>query len=205
MNYLAHLLLSPADTDVMIGNLMGDFIKGQAIERLPNKIAAGVKLHRAIDKFTDNHPQVRALKPLLTPERKRFAGIISDIVFDHLIALNWRDITANYWTVHQQTELSVFSRQCYSFFPDYYSVMPDAMNTMVKRMAAGDWLLGYQNFTSVDGAINGVSRRIRFDNHLAGASTEVTDHFCSYQTCFEKFFPELCQFVETYLNDLSDR
>lgn len=51
MNYLAHLYLAPDDDESLLGNLMGDFVKGPLDGRFSPGIAAGIRLHRHIDSF----------------------------------------------------------------------------------------------------------------------------------------------------------
>ena len=55
MNYLAHLYLAEDTPESIIGNLLGDFVKGSAINDYSEGIKAGIKLHRKIDLFTDSH------------------------------------------------------------------------------------------------------------------------------------------------------
>ncbi|WP_448211025.1 acyl carrier protein phosphodiesterase [Colwellia sp. MEBiC06753] len=188
MNYLAHLYLSPENPAIRVGNLMGDFVKGNQINLLPPEIVQGVYLHRAIDKFTDHHPEVLQLKTLLSNKRRRFSGIITDIVFDHLLAKNWLE--------YHPDALACFAQDCYQELNGYQSVMPEKMAQMVSRMIEYNWLEDYQYDWAIDSALNGISRRIRFDNHLAGAADEVLPALEHYQLAFTKFFPELQQFVE---------
>ena len=94
---------------VMVGNLMGDFVKGNRFEYLPQQIIDGIYLHRKIDRFTDQHEQVKGLKAHLSPERRKFSGIITDIVFDHLLALNWRKFSDLELTEFAQKQLSLIS------------------------------------------------------------------------------------------------
>jgi len=68
MNYLAHLALAPATNASRIGNLLGDFAKGSESSlrtNLPSDLVDGIILHRAIDKYTDQHPSFLAARPLL--------------------------------------------------------------------------------------------------------------------------------------------
>lgn len=188
MNYLAHLFLSPDIPEIRVGNLMGDFAKGANFEHLPEPVQQGIYLHRKIDKFTDQHPTVKALKQLLSPERRRFSGIISDIVFDHLLA--------KLWSEYSESALTDFAKLRYQELNDLSYLMPEQMQLMTSRMIYGNWLEGYQEQRAVSGAINGVSKRIRFNNNLFGAAEEVMPAIAIYQQAFVTFFPELIQFVE---------
>src|SRR5215471_3876269 len=79
MNFLAHLYLSGNNAPVMLGNFIGDFVKGrQALSQLSPEVARGVELHRAIDTFTDSQPLVAQSKNRLRPKYRHYAGVIVD-------------------------------------------------------------------------------------------------------------------------------
>ncbi|WDD97923.1 ACP phosphodiesterase [Thalassomonas actiniarum] len=196
MNYLAHLFLAQAASSrlppekqalTLVGNLMGDFVKGRQFSQYPAEVVSGIYQHRLIDKYTDQHQEVIRLKSLLSGKRKRFSGIISDIVFDHFLAKEF--------TSYSSEPLNHFSSACYRQLAEHIELMPEKMQWMVSRMIAHDWLSGYQDLSSVGPALDGVSRRIRFDNHLLGAIDEVQEHYQAYQQAFEVFFPQLLAFV----------
>ncbi|WP_281559918.1 ACP phosphodiesterase [Thalassomonas sp. RHCl1] len=196
MNYLAHLFLAQAASSslspekqalTLVGNLMGDFVKGQQFSEYPAEVVNGIYQHRLIDKYTDQHQEVVRLKSLLSTKRKRFSGIISDIVFDHFLA--------KAFTSYSSEPLHHFSSACYRQLAEHIELMPEKMQRMVSRMIAHDWLSGYQELSSVGLALDGVSRRIRFDNHLIGAIEEVQENYQAYQQAFEVFFPQLLAFV----------
>ena len=62
MNFLAHLYLSGNDENIMIGNFIGDHVKGNNFLKYDESIIFGIKLHRMIDAFTDSHPLVEESK-----------------------------------------------------------------------------------------------------------------------------------------------
>jgi acyl carrier protein phosphodiesterase len=84
MNHLAHALLSGADDGWRLGGLLGDFVRGRMDPRLPLPVQRGIAQHRAIDAYTDNHAEIRALRARFQPPYRRYAGILIDIWFDHL-------------------------------------------------------------------------------------------------------------------------
>lgn len=87
MNYLAHLYLAGYEDDWIAGALLGDFAKGR-LENLPfvPGVVEGIRLHRAIDSFTDQHPVVRRSRSRLR-SRRLVSGIIVDLAYDHFLAL----------------------------------------------------------------------------------------------------------------------
>ncbi|VAW70149.1 Acyl carrier protein phosphodiesterase [hydrothermal vent metagenome] len=92
MNYLAHLFLSEKSQDALLGNLMGDFIKGNTFEGLTKDAIHGIKLHRGVDKYTDSHSDVAQSKKRISPERRRYAGILIDVFYDHFLVKHWNGI-----------------------------------------------------------------------------------------------------------------
>ena len=58
MNFLAHAYLSFGQEEILVGNLVADFIKGKELRQFSEDIQIGILLHREIDSFTDTHPLV---------------------------------------------------------------------------------------------------------------------------------------------------
>ena len=86
MNYLAHLHLGGPAPQQLLGSLYGDFVKGSLEGRFPPALEAAIRLHRHIDSYTDRHPLVLAALARFPRERRRFAGIVLDVFFDHCLA-----------------------------------------------------------------------------------------------------------------------
>lgn len=166
---------------------MGDFTKGVDLSLLPTPVINGIHNHRVIDKYTDNHPSVRALKQLLTTRRRRFSGVISDVVFDHFLVLHWDKFS--------QQSFNEFSQHSYQQLALMLDIMPERMRFTVDRMISQDWLSSYENIEHTGKAIDSISKRIRFENNLAGAIDEVKKHYQEYESAFLEFFPELQTFM----------
>src|SRR5690606_11754015 len=87
VNHLAHALLAGDNEALQLGGLMGDFVRGPAASvALPAPVITGIRMHRAIDVYTDSHPQVLAAKALLPAPYRRYAGILLDMWFDRCLA-----------------------------------------------------------------------------------------------------------------------
>jgi acyl carrier protein phosphodiesterase len=154
VNFLAHLLLSPPTPDGRLGGLLGDFVKGplkQAGYRL--SVTQAIRLHRRVDSFTDTHPAVRAARSLVSPARRRFAGILVDVFFDHLLARRWECWHA--------APLPQFAGLVYGELACTLHPVPPRFAAMAQIMAAQDWLGSY---ASTDG-ISLALERIRACSH----------------------------------------
>ena len=62
MNFLAHAYLSFNHPDILVGNMISDFVKGSARFSYPEGVQKGIRIHRDIDRFTDFHPAVKEAK-----------------------------------------------------------------------------------------------------------------------------------------------
>jgi acyl carrier protein phosphodiesterase len=186
MNYLAHLFLAQRNAHSLAGNLMGDFIRDVDISKLPQAVARGIDNHKAVDRFTDNHPVLKSLKTGFS-RRRRFAGIIIDVVFDHFLIIHW-----DKYCDDSRQDYIVY---CYDNLLAMKHIMPQRMLQRVQWMVQNDLLNSYARLDGVADALNGISLRMRFDNHLRGAIEEVVSHYEALEKGFLEFFRELCHYV----------
>jgi acyl carrier protein phosphodiesterase len=192
MNFLAHAFLSRSSPELLIGGLLGDFVKGREhlLEYSP-AVCAGIILHRAIDRYTDAHTIVRASCALISPARRRYAAILVDVFYDHFLA--------RHWARYAELPLEDFTQQVYAtLLPDIASY-PERLQRILPRMAADDWLASYAEIESVDAALHGIARRFqRYPRAavLTEGVQELLHHYAALEQHFLDFFPELIGFVE---------
>lgn len=89
MNYLAHLLIADRVGADLSGAILGDFVRGPDLTRFDPAVALSIRLHRRIDTLTDRHPAVLAAIGRFEPQPRRYAPIILDVLFDHVLATQW--------------------------------------------------------------------------------------------------------------------
>ena len=187
MNYLAHLFLAQKNPFSIVGNLMGDFMKSVDVKQLPSSIALGIQNHQMVDAFTDSHQSVTALKTYLSPARKRFSGIITDVMFDYFLIKHWHRYSGK--------NFNQFVDRIYQVLLANIAVMPKAMATVVQRMVNMDWFRSYGSLETMGYVFDRMSQRIRFENNLSGAIEEVENHYQIYESTFLLFFPQLIDHV----------
>ena len=64
MNFLAHLHIASFTNTSFVGNFLGDFVKGDPAGQFNAEIVQGIRLHRFVDSYTDQHQVMKSLKPL---------------------------------------------------------------------------------------------------------------------------------------------
>jgi len=188
MNYLAHLLLSPSDDLSRLGNIMGDFMLGVDPETLPPEVWSGILLHRSIDAFTDSHQVVRALRKGFSKDRRRFSGVVLDVVFDHFLI--------KHWSRFSQHDFNRFVDECYTALWSQRSLMPERMEMVISWMIKRDWIRSYSEIDHVGRALDGLASRLKINHDFHGAIEEVHEHYDIIEKRFLVFFPELMDHVE---------
>ena len=195
MNYLAHLHLGGQKPAQLLGSLYGDFVKGPLAGRFPSDLEAAIRLHRNIDAFTDNHPLVKQALGRFPAERRRYAGIVLDVFFDHCLA---RD-----WARYADTSLSHFTRKVYGVLAAEPQ-LPERLALIAPRMAAQDWLGSYREFGIISDVLGGISRRLSKPQGLIEATRELPDLYQPLSDDFAEFYPLLQAFAQAALADADD-
>ncbi len=187
MNFLAHLFLSDDTPESRLGNLLGDFVRSPQIETYPAPVRAGYALHLRIDAYTDDHPVWQQSRARISLPRRRYAGILVDVFYDHFLAVHWTD--------YVPVSLTAFARQVYRELGDAGPLLPDWMRPMVAAMIRDDWLTSYRTPDGIARALDRIARRFRHETPLAGAVEELTDQYDGLQADFRAFFPVLRAYV----------
>jgi acyl carrier protein phosphodiesterase len=188
MNLLAHALLASPDAELMLGSLIGDFVRGRIDPALPPKVRAGIALHRAIDAYTDAHADVAAARALFEPPFRRYAGILLDMWFDHLLARQW--------TRFGEDDLDAFSDRVRDLLAITADLVPERMRGFVAYLGANDLPAAYRDTAMIGQALRGMSRRLKRANPLGEALPVLVALHAPLQACFDAFFPALRNFAE---------
>lgn len=163
---------------------MGDFKRDQFDQTvLPEEVLLGIQNHRLVDNATDKFAGVKSLRPLFSSERRRFAGVITDIVFDYFLI--------KHWALFTELEYQPFIDECYVGLLETRYLMPSRMQTVVTKMHEHNWLHAYSTLDGIGATIDQVSKRIRFENKMAGAITEVEMNYDQIETVFMALFAHL--------------
>ncbi len=198
MNWLAHLFLAPPDTESRLGNLLGDLVKGKARDTLPPGLKRGLECHQAIDTFTDSHPLVKHSKQCIDHQYRRFAGILIDVFYDHILAKNWEH--------YSLISLEQFTEEVYLSFNDYLEVIPPYASAVIKAATVENWFLSYRDLVGVELTLKRISRRFsrRRNKHydLSPAIEQLTSNYQELEQDFTIFFPQLIAHIDAWNADL---
>ncbi|CCG99981.1 hypothetical protein FAES_1972 [Fibrella aestuarina BUZ 2] len=186
MNLLAHAWLSDRNDAWLIGNFIGDFIKGDPAHPRHGLLPAevnGVRIHRAIDSFTDTHPDVAAVRELLHPRCHKYAGVAVDVFFDHFLATQFREVTGD--------DLTEFTTWFYHSLRTHADRLPTGAARMAHYLMEQDWVRSYQTTQGIDRALSGLARRTQYPSGLDTAVEDLIAHYDQINTHFHRFWPQL--------------
>jgi acyl carrier protein phosphodiesterase len=161
MNHLAHAWLAGDAPALRIGSLLGDFWRGAPDPGWPPGVAEGVRLHRRVDAFTDAHPAVVAARSRFEPPFRRYAGILLDVWFDHLLAGSFEARTGH--------PLRGFADSVYASLAGAPPQLPAAFRLFAARAAQFDVLAGYAERERLDVVFARLSERLSRANPIAHA------------------------------------
>ena len=194
MNFLAHAYLSFDDPKILVGNFIGDFVRGDIESRFESAIVNGIYLHREIDDFTDSHASVKAAQKLLKPQFGRYALVITDLYFDYFLSTQW--------STYDHRSLMDFSLKVYDVLEEHRAVLPKKFLHVFEYMKKQNWLICYATLDGMKTAFKNMSRRATFESHMELAHLVLEEREAVFREYFNAFFPELISFSKSKISEL---
>lgn len=191
MNYLAHAFVSKDDPLLNLGNILGDWVKGNRLEVYSLPVQQGISLHRSIDRFTDSHAIIQELKLFFRPHAHLGAGVFVDIFWDYALAHS-----PEYLSESQHRKLS---NSVYALLDSHRDYMNDRMQSYFGHMKSYDWLFNYRFESGIYNTVVGLSKRYPRLGNGAWAFDiwlKLKDRF---QDDFSLFFPQLMAHCEKHM------
>ncbi|MEH6585100.1 MAG: ACP phosphodiesterase [Halioglobus sp.] len=186
MNFLAHFQLAAPDEELVIGALEGDYLKGPLRGNLPAGIERGVKLHRAIDAFTDQHPLMAQLRRQFPMEVRRYCGILIDLSFDHFLS--------NHWQLFSSIPLQTFNTSVYRSLEAHKHHLGPGAQRMQSRMQQYDLLGMYGQWHTIGATAARIGERFSRHNPFLETEQHLEPMRASLEQAFLDFYPELVEF-----------
>ena len=191
MNYLAHAYLSFHEPEILVGNMISDYVKGKKKFDYSPGIQKGMDLHRAIDAFTDNHVVTKKAKEIFRPHYRLYSGAFVDVVYDHYLATDK--------TIFSNDSLKQFAADTYRILEPFTAVFPERFAVFFPYMKTQNWLYNYHERWGIEKSLHGVVRRATYLTESATAFRLFEEYFEELQQCYDEFFPELLAFVQNKL------
>jgi len=195
MNYLAHAYLSFNNPEILAGNMISDYIKGKKQFDYPPAVLRGIKLHRAIDNFTDTHAATQELKSFFRPRYRLYSGAFADVVYDHFLANDTQQFNT-------AKDLQEFATATYNMLEKFTGIFPPTFLKMFPFMKKYDWLYNYRYTWGIENSFGGVVHRAAYLTESEKAFEIFNEHYKAMQICYNNFFPDLKKYSLDQLDEL---
>lgn len=192
VNWLAHAVLSSSDTDVRLGNLLADIVKGPLLNGMSPGFLQGVQRHQAIDRYTDGHPVVHRSKSRISGAFRHTTGILTDVFYDHFLSIHW--------DLFVDEPIDEFIARIYADMSSHPVMRIPETNWALQLMISENWLGSYGHLDGIELTLRRVSRRLlkrtgrQFE--LEKGITELVTNFEGLQSDFAEFFPDLMKHLD---------
>ncbi|HEY6977009.1 MAG TPA: ACP phosphodiesterase [Chitinophagaceae bacterium] len=187
MNYLAHAYLSFGNDEILVGNMISDFIKGKARFNFPANIQKGIILHRMIDTFTDTHFITKQAKQIFKPAVGLYSGAFVDVVYDHFLAKDEKEFSPG--------GLKNFTDKTYTILNNFTFLLPEKFKRMLPFMSSENWLLNYRFVQGIEKSFGGIFRRAKYLKNNMTAFYLFIENYDLLYHCYQQFFPALKEFA----------
>src|SRR6476469_2834753 len=194
MNLLAHAHLSFQHDEILVGNMISDFVKGKKRYDYSPGIQNGIELHRRIDSFTDSHSITGEAKKYFKNTVGTYSGAFTDVAYDHFLANDPNEFS--------NESLQVFADYVYATLEKYKEVLPSKFAAMLPYMKQQNWIYNYKNVTGIERSFEGIVKRAVYLNESKPAFHVFIEYCDTLRPLYAKFFPDLKQFAFEQLHTL---
>jgi len=187
MNFLAHLFLSGESEKIIVGNFMADYVKGRKYENYKADIQKGILLHRSIDSYTDSHPLVSHSGQYFREVYRKYAGVITDVVYDHFLAKNWER--------YHQISLNKFVTSCHEVLVRHYLVLPNRVKLFLPFLIQSRRLETYAEIEGLRTALNIMVRHTSLPDETDQAIEILLENYDALEQEFHAFMLDIIDYI----------
>ena len=187
MNFLAHIYLSGNNEEILVGNFIGDYVKGRDYLDYPSEISRGIMLHRKIDQFTDQHPVTKISRSHIIQYYRKYSGIVIDILYDYLLASNWES--------YCDVPLPHYVNNVFQILKKNYEIFPQGIKNWFPNFLRNNWLMSYSTLGGIEIILHRMSSRTSLPEYTDQAIEIFDEKMPQLMREFNQFFPDIRSFV----------
>jgi len=187
LNYLAHIYLSGTRDEILVGNFIGDYVKGFELGRYTELIRKGIMLHRHIDSFTDTNIIVKRSKTRIIEKYHKYSGIIIDIFYDHFLVANWHS--------YSLVSLDEFVLKVHGVLNRYIDSLPEGVKLFLPSFIKNNWIQKYSTIEGIEDVLHRMSARTTLPEETEFAIRILREEYDKFDSEFSAFFPALISYV----------
>ena len=191
MNLLAHAYLSTPNASVLLGNMLGDDVKGMQIKLYPPGLRVGIQLHRYIDSFTDAHPLISEIKEIFQPAVGLYSGAIVDISMDYFLSNDSNIFTPKQW--------QGFARWAYKALETQQSWHIGGFKQYFPYLVSENWFTRYADEAFIEQSMRNLLRRVGKSAAYPTVKKQFEREQGQLAATYQAFFPLLRQHCQEKL------
>jgi acyl carrier protein phosphodiesterase len=195
MNYLAHAYLSFNHPEVLLGNMICDYVKGKSQYDYAPLVQSGIRLHREIDQFTDQHPVTKEMMQIFHPHYRLYSGAFVDIVYDYFLANDKNEFDVD-------NVLFNFTQKTYAQLQSNTHLFPPKFALMFPYMISQNWLYHYQSDSGIQKSFNGLVRRAAYLEESQVAFKLFSENKVFLKERYNLFFADVKKFAAHTMKEL---
>lgn len=192
MNYLAHLHIAEQSDSNLLGNLLGDFVKGDPSKQYEVDVVQGIRLHRWVDAYTDSHCLMSESKAKFTSRTRRFSPIALDMFWDHFLAKHW-----NHFHCATLAEFNAIAENQVKHDFDSVTQLPERFLVVTEKMWRGRWLESYRELDNIQFALQRMSLRSTRMKPLAECYQSLVENYAFFENIFFDLYPDVLSKAKT--------
>lgn len=190
MNHLAHSVLSCNDQDLLMGNMLTDFVKLKEAQMIHEDFQKGITLHRFIDKFMDSHSITKEAVNILRPSQGKYASVSIDLLWDYMLARNWDR--------YQTEPVKDYANFIYEGLENSYDRLPDHLIERFQSLISYKFLEQYSEEWRFQKVLERMQKRAKFKANFDQLLPDIANEFVVLEKLFNEFFPLAIEAVEVH-------
>ena len=196
MNFLSHLWLAGDDESLMLGAMLGDFVRGsQVLETYPDGVRRGIELHRFIDYSVDALPDVVNLRKYFRVPFRRYSGIIIDLAYDHELARRWE--------AYSDESLENFDLKVREMLARHDELVPEDLHRFMRYADRRGLFAAYRSKSEILLSLTGIGKRLSRPNPLERVDQIWDDLQPRFSASFDSVLRQVQKAVAVWLKEKS--
>ena len=193
MNFLAHFHLAWPDPLLISGTLEGEFLRGNIPNRLSRGFATGIRLHRHIDAFTDQHELIKEIKSEFRPPLRRYPGILLDLSFDYYLSKHWENFNS--------LELSYFNKSILETLKNHKELLSIDTRKMHAFFDKSNFLEAFAEWKQISRSAFRIGTRLEAKNLFVEVDNVLVQLDPKPEDAFLNFYPKVVQRTDQFLSE----
>ena len=140
----------------------------------------GIKMHRSLDRFTDQHADVRKSISMLWDPHRHYSAVIIDVFYDYVLS--------NEFSHYSSQSLDSFVTDINRSLFESGVELPAFIDHRITNVK---WLANYRNIDGLEAAFTRLNKRSRKDIDLTVAIEPLIADYSAHCENFTRFFADI--------------